>query len=530
MKRIVFGFACVGVMSFLLAADPVTQSPGEGAGTGTGTVALPSGATFATVKAKADRCDAPIQAVAIWQTFIDNKPGAADLASAKTELAVWQTRVSDGSERISGKWVGGEEREKLLEKVRTLMKDADEAMENHQALVGIKKYQEAVKLYPNNFRGQFEIGYYNIVQGVATHNNSKIEAGITAMETATKIQPDSAAAWSNLAIGYNFKKKYQDSVDAAYKAAKLEDTKDIVQNLVNTIAYAPPGMQKSSRMKPIIEDTMVLAGKYNINPNGEAEWSWIRPTEKLEKAKKDDGEGETAKGPAGIMGEGSGEFITADGYILTNRHVAKDGDYLMVRTADGKMRLATRVVIGDDQDLAVIKINLGDVKTPYVKLADYDHPSVGADVDVFGFPLLGLIAKLDSSVKMTRGIVTAWDEEKDGCDVTVDAQVNPGNSGGPMVDHYGNLLAITTAKTRVEDEGANEASISSYGMGQSTGQIRRFFKKNADKLKDIKMESGPKTTVLTNEELAQKMTPITVCVLICRGTPPTADTGAAAGK
>jgi S1-C subfamily serine protease len=494
----------------------------SGAGTGTSTVSLPSGGLSA-VKSKADRCDAPIQAVAIWQTFIDTKPDADDLKTAKAELAIWQKRVDDGSERIKNKWVGGEERQKLLEQVRTLMHEGDEAIEGHQTLLGIKKYEEAVKLYPNNFRGQFEIGYINIVEGASGHSNSKIDAGISAMEIAVKIQPDSAAAWSNLAIGYNFKKKYSDSVEAAYKAAKLEDTKEIVQNLVNAISYAPPGMRRSSKLKPIIDETVILAGRYNISGEGHSEWTWIRPTEKLAKAQKDDGDGETGKGPAGIMGDGTGEFISDDGYILTNRHVAKEGDYLMVRTSDGKMRLATRVVIDDEQDMAVIKINVGDQKVPFVKLADYDHPPVGADVGVFGFPLLGMVGSIHSSVKMTRGIVTAWDEDQPMCDVTVDAQINPGNSGGPMVDHFGNLLAITTAKTRaIEDTG--EATISSYGLGQSTGRLRKFFTKNKDKLKDLHLVPGPKSIVLSSEDLATKMTPVTVCILICRGTPPAAET------
>jgi S1-C subfamily serine protease len=499
----------------------------SGAGTGTSTVSLPATGGLLAVKAKADRCDAPIQAVAIWQTFIDTKPDAEDLKTAKAELGVWQKRVDDGSERIKNKWVGGEEREKLLEQVRVLMKEGDEAIDGHQVLLGIKKYEEAVKLYPSNFRGQFELGYINILEGATNHSNAKIDAGISAMEIAVKIQPDSAAAWSNLAIGYNFKKKYSDSVEAAYKAAKLEDTKEIVQNLVNTISYAPPGMRRSSKLKPIIDETAILAGRYGISGDGHSDWVWVRPTEKLETAKKDDGDSETGKGPAGIMGFGSGEFISADGFILTNRHVAKEGDYLMVRTSDGKMRLATRIAVDDDQDMAVIKINLVDQAVPYVKLADYDHPPVGADVGVFGFPLQGMMGSLKSGVKMTRGIVTAWDEDQAMCDVTVDAQINPGNSGGSMVDHFGNLLALTTAKTAAMGAANGNAAISSYGLGQSTGRLRKFFAKHKDELKDLKLENGKKGTIMDTEQLATEMTPITVCILICRGTPPASETAAA---
>jgi S1-C subfamily serine protease len=200
---------------------------------------------------------------------------------------------------------------------------------------------------------------------------------------------------------------------------------------------------------------------------------------------------------------------------MTNRHVAKPGDYLMVRLADQSLKLAERIVIDDEQDMAVIKIKVTE-PAPYVRLAGYDHPEVGADVAVFGFPLLDRFG-LHSSVKMTRGIVTAWDQGNELCDVTVDAIVNPGNSGGPMVDHHGNLLALTAMKTI-----STEGTISTYGLGYSTQRVRKFLAHQKEKLAAAKLESGKDDgAVLTNEELAKRLTPVTVSILMCHGTPPT---------
>ena len=67
-------------------------------------------------------------------------------------------------------------------------------------------------------------------------NNAKIEESIKSLEIAVNLQPDCAAALSDLAIGYSLQKKYQLSVQTAYKAAKIEDSKGIVQNLVDSIA------------------------------------------------------------------------------------------------------------------------------------------------------------------------------------------------------------------------------------------------------------------------------------------------------
>jgi hypothetical protein len=197
--------------------------------------------------------------------------------------------------------------------------------------------------------------------------------------------------------------------------------------------------------------------------------------------------------------------------------VAAEGDYLMVRLSDNTLKLAERIVIDDEQDMAVIKIKTTS-PVDYVKLAKYDRPNVGAEVSVFGFPIQSIFG-MRSSVKMTRGIVTALDASAKLCDVTVDAAVNPGNSGGCMVDKRGNLLALTAMKTFSSEE----EHVSSYGLGYSDLRVRKFFKKQADKLKDANIEDakddGP---VLGSEDLAAKMTPITVCIFVCRGTPPVA--------
>jgi hypothetical protein len=84
--------------------------------------------------------------------------------------------------------------------------------------------------------------------------------------------------WSNLAIAYNYRSRYVDSVQTAYKAVKLLDSKETVQNLVNSIAHAPPAMQQNNQtIKPIMEDAFILAGKYGIGRQG-ANWTYLPPS------------------------------------------------------------------------------------------------------------------------------------------------------------------------------------------------------------------------------------------------------------
>ena len=102
--------------------------------------------------------------------------------------------------------------------------------QNNQTVNAVAKLEEAVKLYPNSFRANFELGFFCISKAVSTNSLARLDQAIKSLEMATKLRPDSAAAWSNLAIAYNFRQKYELSVVTAYKAAQLDDDKEIVQN------------------------------------------------------------------------------------------------------------------------------------------------------------------------------------------------------------------------------------------------------------------------------------------------------------
>ena len=199
---------------------------------------------------------------------------------------------------------------------------------------------------------------------------------------------------------------------------------------------------------------------------------------------------------------------------MTNRHVAAAGDKMIVRLSDGTQKVAEKVVVDDEQDIAILKIDTKE-PLPFIRLADYDEPPVGTDVTVMGFPLGGAMGM---NVKITRGVVTSTDAGNDQeCDVIVDAQVNPGNSGGPMLDKNGNLMALVAMKTLSDEK------VSSYGLGISRGRLKKFFEHQKDKLKAFapKMADGVKgASALTTEDIARKFTKATVMVLIVAGDLP----------
>ncbi|QBX37112.1 Do family serine endopeptidase [Brevundimonas sp. S30B] len=154
-------------------------------------------------------------------------------------------------------------------------------------------------------------------------------------------------------------------------------------------------------------------------------------------------EGQSEEDAPTAQGAGSGFFISADGYIVTNNHVVEDATEIKVRLAD--QRELTARVVGTDPatDLAVIKVEGADF--PFVSFEDQAQPRVGDWVIAIGNPLgLGGTA--------TAGIVSALSRQNIDPGsagyvdfLQIDAAINRGNSGGPTFDIYGRVIGVNSA-------------------------------------------------------------------------------------
>ena len=141
-----------------------------------------------------------------------------------------------------------------------------------------------------------------------------------------------------------------------------------------------------------------------------------------------------------VTGQGSGFFISADGYAVTNNHVVDKAENVQVTTDDGKIYPAK--VIGTDQrsDLALIKVD-GRGDFPFVKFAE-GNPRIGDWVLAVGNPF-GLGGTVTAGIVSARGRDIGAGPYDDF--IQIDAPVNKGNSGGPTFDVDGNVIGINTA-------------------------------------------------------------------------------------
>jgi serine protease Do len=191
-------------------------------------------------------------------------------------------------------------------------------------------------------------------------------------------------------------------------------------------------VQLSAKLNGLSHKTDILNNKVNsLNPSGKL-----------------------AANPVNFRG--TGFAISSNGYIVTDNHVIKDADSVYVQSADGKSYRARLVYSEPQFDIAVLAITDPSFKTlgaiPYsFKKAKSD---IGENVFTIGFPR-------DSMVFGTGFVTSSSGYKNDTTAYQVSIPVNPGNSGGPLLDARGNIIGIIDAKqTRME--GAGFAVKSSY--------------------------------------------------------------------
>ena len=171
--------------------------------------------------------------------------------------------------------------------------------------------------------------------------------------------------------------------------------------------------------------------------------------------------------PSLRQGSGSGVIISPDGYIVTNNHVVENAGQVEVTLFDNRKFQAEVIGTDPQTDMAVLKIDAHHL--PTLEYSDSDHARVGEWVMAVGNPF-------DLTSTVTAGIISAKGRNINVISgsrsieafIQTDAAVNPGNSGGALVDANGKLLGINTAiATRT-------GSFSGYSFAIPVNMVRKI--------------------------------------------------------
>ncbi len=206
-----------------------------------------------------------------------------------------------------------------------------------------------------------------------------------------------------------------------------------------------------------------------------------------------------AREPTETRGNGTGFFISNDGYLITNYHVIKGSKNITVITFSGT-RLPAQFIRGDPKnDLALLKV---DATIKALPLSDSGDLTRGDRVITLGYPLIDLQGK---DQKATFGRVNALTGiEGDIRHVQIDVPVQPGNSGGPLLDSKGHVVGVVTSvldqlvamkKSGFIPQNVNYAVKSDYIIPLLPHHIR-------NKIKEVRV--GEQKTIMSESELVKR--------------------------
>ena len=199
------------------------------------------------------------------------------------------------------------------------------------------------------------------------------------------------------------------------------------------------------------------------------------------------------------VASGTGFFVSEEGHLITNHHVIDGCGDVKVHLR-GQTFVSTKIADDIRNDLAILKISQ---KPGHVFPLSADSPFPLQDVIVAGFPFG---ERVSSSLKFTQGIVSSVSGiGNDYSQIQIDAALQPGNSGGPILDEFGNVVAVAVAKLSLEKILEDFGVVpENTNFGVKASAVKNLMEGNQISFK------SPNTEVLSKQNLSQAATAGTV--------------------
>jgi S1-C subfamily serine protease len=489
MARPVLTAVCFLIIVVSLVSAPAGAPPKATAGkAGAATKKKVSDTDVTNVEREAVKCRTAADALDVYREFL----AGVELTPRQHQVVedrqkAWQDKIDRKLVKLGVEWVTRDSAKETARKANELIDDAFQKIKEKDLRKAASLFERAVKQDPSGIRADYYLGMLN------TPNfwNYALWAEKN-FERAHRRAPENTAISNNLAISKVKVGKFAEAIDlwsAALRSAP--EAPEVVHNLGRFVASANSG--RLSGAKPAAKRAATIFDKAveeKKGPGYDLKQGWLYmavalPPDERERAgdrepgdDANNADAETAGGgnkevrkrPRVLVGSGTG-FVIQPGYILSNRHVAEAGSsFGILHPGDPQVEHAASVVaVADDLDLALFRCE--PLGAPAVKL-NGDPPRRGSEVMVFGFPFSDV---LGNSLKAIRGNVFGFEDEAKKQTVMYEATTNPGNSGGPVCDNTGRVIAVHFA-------GANLAVLNrgsgKFGLGIPVSCALPFVQKS----------------------------------------------------
>lgn len=357
------------------------------------------------------------------------------------------------------------------------------------------KLQEAARLNPKSTRAECIRGLLNVMVAMnpkLAHKN---------FMACLKRAPNNPAILNNLAVTEVKMRKFSAALNRWEQILKASpESPYITQNLGRLLSIHNDQrlvMPKGSYNKCAELYATALTG--DKNPKADDEIGWIL----LAYVESDPDEvAEQDPRLESHIGSGGTGFVVQEEYIVTNRHVVEDDNATGIKIlvpSESELLDAEVVAMSDTADVAVVRCK--KLKMKGLPLLG-QLPRRGSEIMVLGFPQFD---QLGATIKSTRGAVTSLPSSTTNDMMLLDAEINSGNSGGPIANKSGQVVAVTTAVYKpVGGTGGR------YGAGIPVISVMPFLRKHIPDLKTVERAESE----LSWPDVDEKVSESTVLVLV----------------
>jgi S1-C subfamily serine protease len=208
-----------------------------------------------------------------------------------------------------------------------------------------------------------------------------------------------------------------------------------------------------------------------------------------------------------VVGSGTAFAVTSEGHLVTNYHVIAECSSLTFQLPGTAATEATVVSTNESFDLALLRTSMSTSAAPF---QDRSRIRLGDEIVVYGFPLLG---DLSSQGNLTSGVVSALTGLNDDLSTfQISAQIQPGNSGGPVFDRYGAVVGVVVSTANQEYFAQQSGNIPQNVNFAITADITQSFLR----ANNVRYELTDSVEELRTADIAEKAQAVTGALLCYR--------------
>ncbi len=432
----------------------------------------------AALDREAQECRSAKDALLIYKLFLADKFASNDAKDlVRKKLPPLEEAANRDYVRLGKNWVSREEVEKSRVKAESLVKEAIELMALKNEEVARQKLEKASQVDANGTRADFLLG----VLSACNRNYAEAKSHFT---ECLRREPENQCTLNNIALTEVMVNDHQSAIKHLRNAIEIDSaTPELAHNIHRILSQA------SARNLAIPSSTVAsyselfgqLLKQGNMQESARQGWLYMSPivsSDEQEQPKADPPANpnprSSGKSPAKpqvpggwIVTSGGTGFVVQPHYVLTNRHVIEGNISIFVSDPNGstdKLFAANVVAKSETPDLALLRCE--ELDAPAIPLGEH-LPARGTDIMVLGYPEFFKIGK---GLKSTRGTLVGLPDPETENMCLWDASTNHGNSGGPVCDNMGHVIAVVRVGFHLE--------LGQLGGGIPIEQVLPFLSKN----------------------------------------------------